>query len=132
MSETEKSNSSLDYVICKVCEGNLENKGFGVYVCEDCHNIVLDDLGKARAYVEECGLNEAQEMAEQINVPLLRIQEFLSEGRLELPEGSQSFVCCQKCGCSIRYGRYCKDCSKEIAGEIAKELKHTRRKKQRK
>lgn len=37
---------------------------------------------------------------------------------MEIPEGSKYYLKCEKCGCSIRYGRFCPDCVRELAGEI--------------
>ena len=45
------------------------------------------------------------------------IEHFLKKGRLEIPEGSDFYITCEKCGCHIRYGRYCPECTlKTVTG----------------
>lgn len=51
-------------------------------------------------------------------VPQVLIKLFLKKGKLEIPENSKYYLKCEKCGCSIRYGRYCPECVKELAGGI--------------
>lgn len=46
------------------------------------------------------------------------IEIFLRQGRVEIPEGSKYYISCEKCGCSIRYGRFCPECVSELAGGI--------------
>lgn len=46
------------------------------------------------------------------------INHFLKKGRLEIPEGSKYFLQCERCGCAIRYGRFCPECMRELTGGI--------------
>lgn len=42
----------------------------------------------------------------------------LRQGRIEIPDGSDTYIKCQKCGTDIRYGRYCPDCMLKIAKSV--------------
>ena len=45
------------------------------------------------------------------------IQKFLYQGRIEIPDGSDSYIKCQMCGADIRYGRFCPDCMAKLNKE---------------
>ena len=104
--------------ICELCGGKMFYMGSGTYQCEDCHNIVMDDFGKVKAFLEENGASPAVVISESTGVPLDIINIYLRTGRLEIPEGSKYFINCERCGCSIRYGRFCPECAKILAGGI--------------
>ena len=37
------------------------------------------------------------------------------QGRIEIPDGSGSYIKCQMCGAEIRYGRFCPECSAKLS-----------------
>lgn len=118
MAKFEKSLIGLNFTICRKCGGKLAFKGAGLYICEECQEEFLDDFGKVRAFVEENGPKPAHDIAIATGVRLHDIQEFLKAGRLEIPENSEIFIKCNKCGCDIRYGRFCPECAAKLAGGI--------------
>ena len=71
-----------------------------------------------KAFLEENGPSPAVVISENTGVPLDIINIYLRTGRLEIPEGSKYFINCERCGCSIRYGRFCPECAKILAGGI--------------
>ena len=103
---------------CKKCGGKLFYTGSGTYTCEDCEHIMLDDFGKVKAYLEEHGPTPMAVIAQDTGVEPRVIEFFLKKGRVEIIEGSNFYINCEKCGCSIRYGRYCPECVKQLAGGI--------------
>lgn len=105
---------------CRVCGGELKPLHSGVYECRVCKRQEYDDFGRVRAYIEEHGKQPASILAEETGVSLQTIRMLLQTGRLEIPEGSEIYISCEKCGCDIRYGRYCSDCAKIITGDIKK------------
>lgn len=108
-------------VICQKCGGKYRYKSLGVYECNDCGNIELDDYGKVRTYLDEQGMAPAVVISTATGVPVHVIEEYLKDGKLEIPEGSEIYIKCENCGTEIRYGRYCPAC----ASKLAKELKGT-------
>lgn len=48
------------------------------------------------------------------------IEFMLKDGRVEIIEGSKYYLQCAKCGCSIRSGRFCVECARELSGGIEK------------
>ena len=95
---------------CPECGGIMKFKGCGEYRCEDCRYVEYDDYGKVRNYVEKHAGATAAQVAEATGVKQKTIRTMLKESRLEIAEGSKSFMKCEMCGASIRAGRVCSKC----------------------
>lgn len=103
---------------CSVCGGEMKPLYAGIYECKECKKQEYDDFGKVRAYIEEHGKQPAAILAEETGVAVETIEMFLRTGRLEIPEGSDIYISCERCGCDIRYGRFCGDCMKVLTGDM--------------
>ena len=103
---------------CKECGGKVFYQNSGIYQCEDCGAEEYDDFGKIKNYLEIHGPSPAPYISEDTGVPLEIISVFLRNGRLEIPEGSKYYIKCERCGCALRYGRYCPACTRELAGQL--------------
>ena len=64
------------------------------------------------------GPTNAIDLAANTGVRRSRIGEFLRLGKVEIPEGSATFIHCKSCGTAIRFGNYCANCvhTKNIQG----------------
>ena len=105
-------------VICHTCNGKLMYIGGGKYRCEKCNIEFYDDFGKIKEFLDEHGPAPALLIAEKTGVKLDLIDLFLRKGRLEIIENSPVYINCEKCGCAIRYGRYCPHCARLLLGGI--------------
>lgn len=105
-------------VYCEECGGKMFYHEAGQYQCEDCGKIALDDYGKIKEYLEENKNATAKEISEATGVEMKIIGMFLRDGRIQIPKGSRIFIKCKRCGCALRSGRYCEDCTRELAGEL--------------
>ncbi|MBO5354140.1 MAG: hypothetical protein J6J42_09755 [Lachnospiraceae bacterium] len=122
---TEKDKKVLENVFlanrpvaCKICNGKLFYIGSGKYKCASCETEVYDDFGKVKEFLELNGPSPALLIAEKTGVSLDIIDLFLRKGRLEIIENSKYYITCEKCGCAIRYGRFCPHCARELLGGI--------------
>lgn len=106
---------------CPTCGGKLYYSGIGNYQCRDCDHVIMDDYGKVRHFIEENGPATALTIAKETGVDSEIVTLFLEAGKIGIPEGSKYFLSCQKCGCSLRFGRYCADCSTSLANGIKTE-----------
>ena len=104
---------------CGECGGALAYKGVGEYKCRDCGALVYDDYGKVRNYVEKHIGATAAEVSEVTGVSQRAIRTMLKESKLEVAPDSKDFLRCEKCGVSIRHGRFCPKC--EVAYNRRKE-----------
>lgn len=105
-------------VKCEMCNGKVFYVNSGMYRCEQCGYEMYDDFGKVRNYWEVNGPAPALIISEATGVSTELIEGFLRQGRVEIPDGSKYYIKCEKCGCSIRFGRFCPDCVRELAGGI--------------
>lgn len=103
-------------VRCSKCDGRLFLAGNGEYECKSCGNIEYDDFGKVKKYLEENPSASAIVVEAAIGVPRELIDAFLRRGRLEMPEGMPEPITCERCGCTIRSGRFCSSCIRQLAG----------------
>ena len=62
---------------CDKCGGRCKYKAQGIYECMDCKNIMMDDYGKIRIYLEENGRKPAAIISEDTGVPVSTIQQIL-------------------------------------------------------
>ena len=100
--------------VCLNCGGVMVFKGVGEYRCEECGNVDFDDYGKVRQYIEgHPGANAAQ-VEENTGVSQKIIRRLLKDGRIEVAEGSKSFLRCEVCGKSIRSGQFCPECESKV------------------
>lgn len=98
--------------ICKECGGVMIFKGVGEYCCEDCGGVAYDDYGRVRVYLEEHPGANIVEVEQNTGVPQKTIRQLLREARIQVADGSQTFLHCEICRKNIRYGRYCPECEK--------------------
>lgn len=118
MTDAEKLIMDRRPIFCKKCGGKLFYKDSGEYHCEDCDAIDYDDFGKIKRYLDEHGPTVAPIIAEETGVDLEIINLYLKNGRLEIPEHSKFYIKCERCGCALRFGRFCYSCTKELAGQL--------------
>ena len=122
---TEKDKKVLENVFlanrpisCKKCNGKLFYIGSGKYKCDPCETEYYDDFGKVKEFLEGHGAAPAITIASHTGVSMELIDLFLRKGKLEIIENSKFYISCEKCGCAIRYGRYCPHCAREVFGGI--------------
>ena len=116
--EVEKMIMERRPIFCKECGGRLYYSNEGVYECYDCGSTELDDFGKIKKYIEKNGPSPAIWISKDTGIDVEIINVYLKNGRLEIPEGSKFYIKCERCGCALRYGRYCLGCTKELAGQL--------------
>lgn len=105
-------------VECELCKGKMYYVHSGMYRCKKCGHEVLDDFGKVRNFLESNGPAPALTISAATGVSTEIIEAFLRQGRVEIPDGSKYYISCERCGCSIRFGRFCPECVRELAGGI--------------
>ncbi|BBF41942.1 flagellar protein [Lachnospiraceae bacterium KM106-2] len=105
-------------LFCKKCGAPMEYKYAGIYGCTECEYTFMDDFGKVKNYINLHGPTSGAIISDATGVSLEKINGFLRKGRVEIPEGSEFYIKCERCGTDIRYGRFCPECVRELAGKI--------------
>lgn len=96
--------------VCTECEGIMVFKGVGEYHCEKCGSVAYDDYGKVRLYLEKNPGANAMTVEAETGVAQKTIRLMLKESRLQVAEGSATFLLCENCRKAIRSGRFCPEC----------------------
>lgn len=104
--------------VCVECGGVMIFKGVGEYCCEKCGTVEYDDYGKVRMYIEKNPGANAAQVEENTGVTQKIIRRLLKDGRIEVAEGSKSFLRCEVCGKDIRSGQFCPECEKKVHNRI--------------
>lgn len=86
--------------------------------CERCRNNDEDDFSIVREYIYDNPNSTASEVAEETGVDEAKILKFLRQGRLELKGDGVGYPC-ERCGKSIKTGKFCEQCSEELKKEIS-------------
>lgn len=118
MSVKRDNIEKLEIGRCEICGGVLRDPGLGIYVCTQCGHEKMSEFGKIKKHIEENGASTALQISEGTGISVNRIERYLREGRIEIPEGSEIFIPCLKCNTEIRYGRYCPACASQLAKQF--------------
>lgn len=104
--------------VCKRCKRMFQYQGFGHLYCEICKQYDMEDFEKVRDYIYKHGMATMFELNQAVGVEIKYIEQYLREGRLEIPEDSKVFIHCEICNTEIRSGRYCMDCAIKMAKDF--------------
>lgn len=92
--EKKHLETMIKYERAKICPkcGELMRYAFGeVFKCDHCGQEELTSFGKVRKYIEENGPSNASNISRGTGVPVSIINKYLREGRIEIPDGSDSY-----------------------------------------
>lgn len=99
---------------CKKC-GKMFNYIGGPFICQPCKDEDEKDFKRVKEYLYSNPGATMSEVSEVLEVSVEKITRFLKEGRLEIVGEESNFILeCESCGKSIRTGRYCDECSREV------------------
>lgn len=114
----------MDVRNCKMCGKLFNYMGSGRQICPGCVSKLEEKFFEVREYVrdhKDAGINE---VAEENDVPVSQIKQWIREERLAFSENSQIGIECENCGALIKTGRFCKSCKDKLAsglsGSVAK------------
>lgn len=98
---------------CRKC-GKIFNYIAGPFVCPACREELEKEFQKVKKYVSEHRGCTIQEVADECEVEAYQVREWIRDERLEFVEGTAMGLACEKCGASIRSGRFCDKCKAEM------------------
>jgi flagellar operon protein (TIGR03826 family) len=106
---------------CRKC-GTMFNFVGGYPLCGRCRAAEEEDFQKVKNYLYDNPGSSPPEIAKAIDVSVDKIRRFLKEGRLEIVgDVSNMILACEKCGKSIRSGRFCDECERDMKKELMME-----------
>lgn len=102
---------------CRTCR-RLFNYLGGQNICPECRDKLEKQFLQVRDFIRDNPTHTLQEVAEENDVHIQQIRDWIKEGRLELTKGSAISISCEKCGAPILRGRFCAKCSDKMANNL--------------
>ncbi|MDE7299436.1 MAG: flagellar protein [Lachnospiraceae bacterium] len=107
----------MDVRNCRGC-GRLFNYLSGPPLCPDCVRALDDKFQQVKEYVYDHRNASIQEVADENDVSVQQLRQWVREERLEFSEASLVGLSCESCGAMIRSGRFCKSCKDKLANTL--------------
>ncbi|MCT4687974.1 flagellar protein [Vallitalea sp.] len=98
---------------CVKC-GKIFNYIGGVPICPACKSKLNDLFEVTKKYIRDNPNANIAQVAEECEVSIKLIHQWVREERLIFAEGSAIGIECEICGDNIRTGRYCDKCKYDI------------------
>jgi flagellar operon protein (TIGR03826 family) len=105
---------NMDVRNCKSC-GKLFNYLSGPPLCPNCMKALDEKFEQVKEYIYDHPRVDMQEVSEVFEVSIPQIKQWIREERLAFAEDSVIGLECERCGATIRTGRFCKSCKDKMA-----------------
>ena len=102
---------------CRKCK-KLFNYVMGSSICPNCKAELEMKFQEVKKYVQENAGAGVHEVSEACDVSISQIQQWVREERLMFTESAAIGLECERCGKSVRSGRYCIECRMELTNEF--------------
>lgn len=99
---------------CKDC-GRLFNYIGGPRMCPECREKLEEKFAQVKEYIRENKEAPIAMIAEENDVSVQQIHQWVREERLIFTEDSTVGIECENCGKTIRTGRFCDECKNKVA-----------------
>lgn len=106
----------MDVRNCKSC-GTLFNYT-GRVICPACAKKLEEKFGQVKEYIRENPNATIAQVAEDNEVSVNQIRNWIKEERLILSKESAIGIECERCGKLIRTGRICDECKKNVTQDL--------------
>lgn len=103
----------MDIRNCKSC-GNIFHYAIGPVICPACKESREAQFQQVKQYLEENPQASITKVAEECDVDIQLIRQWLREERLQLSSNASLYLSCDVCGISIRSGKYCDKCKYDM------------------
>lgn len=103
---------------CRRC-GKIFNYLGGEILCPVCKQQDEEDFKRVKDYLYEYPGATMSQIATDLEISVEKIKRYLRQGRLEIIGNEGNLILeCEMCGKSIKSGRYCDICEKELSGNL--------------
>ena len=96
---------------CRGC-GKLYNYIGGPYrnLCPNCIEKIEEKYLEVKEYIQDHHNATMTEVAEECDVSTRQIEQWIRDERLVIADDSPIGLTCERCGASIKSGRFCERC----------------------
>lgn len=102
---------------CRSC-GKLFNYIQGPPICPACKKALEAKFAQVKDYVREYDQATVKQIAEDNDVSIKQIKQWIREERLSFTDNSPVGIECENCGAMIRTGRFCEKCKNNMASNL--------------
>ncbi|MCR5216674.1 MAG: flagellar protein [Lachnospiraceae bacterium] len=104
---------------CKQC-GRLFNYvgGLNRNLCPACIDALEDKFQEVRKYVDENPRCTIEDICMNNDVTSKQVEKWIREDRLFFSDDSPIGIACEKCGKTIKSGRFCKECADALGNQM--------------
>lgn len=103
---------------CKKC-GKIFTYIGGAPICQACRQLDEDDFRRIKDYLYDNPKSSVTQVSVDLDISVEKIKRFLKDGRLEITgEDGNMILECENCGKSIKSGRHCPDCERNLASGL--------------
>ncbi len=107
----------MEVMNCKSCK-RLFNYMGGIQLCGACKDELEKKFVEVKEYIYKNPHSSIATVAEDTDVTVKQIKQWIREERLTLSEATVDGVTCEHCGKPICSGRFCDRCKAEMANTI--------------
>ncbi len=107
----------MDVRTCQRCK-KIFNYVTGQPVCASCKKELEILFKDVRSFIRRNPQASIQEVADECKVDSKQIKQWIREERLSFTSDSAVGIECERCGKSIKTGRFCEECKKETLNEL--------------
>lgn len=102
---------------CRKCR-RLFNYVMGPVYCAQCRQAMEEEFQKVKKYVQEHPGCDIRMVSEACEVDPMQIRQWIKEERLCFSDDSPIGIACERCGVTIKSGRFCAKCKSDMTSEF--------------
>lgn len=102
---------------CRKCR-RLFNYVMGPVYCAQCRQEMEEEFQKVKKYVQEHPGCDIRMVSEACEVDPMQIRQWIREERLCFSDDSPIGIACERCGVTIKSGRFCAKCKSDMTSEL--------------
>lgn len=102
---------------CKKCN-RIFNYIAGVPLCPKCKEDLEEKFQEVKKYIQDNRSVPLVTVAEECDVDVAQLRQWVREERLVFAEGSGMGIECEVCGTPISTGRFCEKCKAETMNSL--------------
>jgi hypothetical protein len=110
---------------CPICGADYKQIIPELVKCSKCGFEEKSTFGIVKEYIDINGISTMSEVSKGCGVPIRKIDNFLRSGQLEIPDSSDIFIKCRRCGIDIKFGKYCKECAAILRKDLTRAFEIT-------
>ena len=107
----------MDVRNCRGC-GRLFNYLQGPHLCPACMQKLEEKFSQVKDYLEDNPHATIPEIAKDNDVSTRQIEQWIRDERLVIADDSPIGITCERCGASIKSGRFCERCKNKMANNL--------------